>query len=127
MPLQAGLTATVERRIGADDLAPALESGDVPVLGSPRLIAWCEAATVAAVAGHLDDGETTVGMRVHVDHVAPTIAGRTVTAEAHLSRIEGRRLTFDVGARDGDTPIASGQIIRVVVDRERFLERVDDA
>ena len=80
------------------DLAVALQSGDVPVLATPRLVAWCEAATVAATAAHLGADETTVGMRVHVDHNAPSVVGSAVQISAVLTAVEGRRLVFDVEA-----------------------------
>lgn len=111
--------------MGAEHLAPALASGDVDVLATPMIVAWCEAATVEAVRAHIDAASTTVGMRVRIDHVAPTAAGRTVTASARLTQVEGQRLTFDVVAvDDADTEIARGQIVRVAVDRARFLDRV---
>lgn len=108
------------------DLASAVGSGDVPVLATPTLIAWFEAATVAAVRDQLEDGTTTVGMRVRIDHVAPTTAGATVRARATLVEVDGRRLTFEVSAaeRDDGPEVATGKITRVIVDRERFLARL---
>ena len=82
------------------DTAHALGSGDVDVLGTPRLVALLEAATVDAVDGRLDAGATTVGMRVQVDHLQPTPVGAEVNAEAYLDKIEGRRITFTVTASD---------------------------
>ena len=105
------------------DTAQALGSGDVPVLGTPRVLALVEAATVAATAGKLGTGYTTVGTRVELDHVAASAVGRTVVAEAHLVRVDGRRLIFDVSLRDGDTTAAQGRVERVVVDRHRFVAK----
>ena len=68
------------------DTAVALRSGEVAVLGTPRLIALCEEASLQAIAGQVADGHTTVGMRVQLDHLAPTAVGFTVTAEARLDR-----------------------------------------
>ena len=105
------------------DTALALGSGDVGVLGSPRLIALCEEATVNAIAGALDPGLTTVGMRVQFDHLQPTPVGAEVVAEATLERTAGRKLTFTVSARDSGGLIAAGKITRVVIDRERFMAK----
>ena len=124
VPLEVGLTTTIERQVGEDDLAPAFGSGDVPVLATPRVIAWCEEATMLALEGQIQEGQTTVGMRIRVDHVAPTGPGSAVSITANLTRIEGRRLTFQVDAADSQTEIALGQVVRVVVDRDRFLDRV---
>jgi fluoroacetyl-CoA thioesterase len=103
-----------------DDTAVALGSGDVTVLGTPRLIAWLEAATVAEAAAHLADGQTTVGAAVRVRHRRPTPVGGTVDVYASLTT-DGDRLTFDVSAIDGDGHyVADGEIDRVVVDKASF-------
>ena len=109
--------------VGEADTAVALGSGDVPVLATPRLIAWCEAQTVAAVVGRLPASSTSVGTRVDVEHRAPTSVGRRVTVTAELVAEDGRRLEFDVVAVDDATPVLVGRITRVVVDRERFVSR----
>jgi predicted thioesterase len=99
-------------------------SGDVDVLATPRLLALAEAATIQAVAGDLPEAETTVGSRVQLQHLRPTPVGREVTVHARLREVEGRLLRFDVVAEHSDgTVAASGQITRVIVRRELFLER----
>jgi len=123
MELAAGLSARVELTVTDADTAQALGSGDVPVLGTPRVLALVEAATVAATAGKLPGGSTTVGTRVELDHKAATAVGRTVIAEAQLVEVDGRHLVFDVSLRDGDTTAARGRVERVLVDRHRFVEK----
>ena len=123
MPVETGLSASIELVVGKDDTAPAFRSGSVPVLATPRLVALCEEAAVLAIENQLDDGETSVGMRVQFDHLAPTMAGSRVTAEATLEKIAGRRLTFTVSASDPRGLIAAGKVTRVVVDVERFLDK----
>ena len=105
------------------DTAIALGSGDVPVLGTPRVVALVEEASVKALEGMLDPGTTSVGMRIQLDHVAPTAVGHKVRAEATLERVEGRRLTFAVSVRDERGLVAVGKVGRVLVDVERFLEK----
>lgn len=124
MPLveaSLGASTTVTLVVSDDDLAPTLGSGDVPVLGTPRLIALCEEATVAAVAPLLEDGETTVGTLIEFRHLVPSPPGARVEAEATLQTVEGTRLTFAVEARQGDVLVGGGRIGRVVVDRRRFV------
>ena len=121
--LEAGLTASLDRTVADVHTAVALGSGDVPVLATPQVLAWCEEATVAAVAAGVTADETTVGMRVRLDHVRATPVGVVVRIEACLAKVEGRRLTFDVVASDDRGEIASGQVIRVLVDRGPFLDR----
>lgn len=107
------------------DTAAAMGSGDVPVLGTPRLIAWMEAATVSAAAGHLSAGQTTVGTAVRVEHRRATVVGDSVEITATPRGVQGRRLTFAVQAveRSGQV-VAEGEIDRVIVDRNRFLRGV---
>lgn len=121
--LTAGLTAKVQLTVSDADTAQALGSGDVPVLGTPRVVALAEAATVAATARVLESGQTTVGVRVELDHRSATPVGRSVVAEALLTKVDGRRLTFEVTVRDGDTVAAEGRVERVLVDRHRFVEK----
>ncbi len=117
----ARLTFTVM----AGDTALALGSGEVEVLGTPRLVAWIEAATLAEAAPLLEVGQTTVGSRVTVEHARPSAVGAEVSVEAELTRQDGRELVFAVRATDGaGRQIASGTVSRVVVDRQRFLDRV---
>lgn len=123
VPLEPGLAAVVSMKVGDDDTALALRSGEVPVLATPRLIALCEEASLRAVTGVVPDGHTTVGMRVQLDHLVPTPVGAEVTAEARLEKVEGRRLTFAVSATDERGLVAAGKVTRVVVDVERFLEK----
>lgn len=123
MPLEAGLTARIELVIAEGDTASAVGSGDVAVLATPRIIALVEQAAVAAVTGNLAEGQTTVSMRVQLDHLAPASVGETVTANAKLERVDGRRLTFSVSASDERGLVAAGKLTRVVVERQRFLDR----
>jgi len=123
MPLSPGLHGSAKLVVADADTAIALHSGEVPVLGTPRLIALCEEATMVAVADQLDAGHTTVGMRVQVDHLAPTHVGSAVAAEATLEKVQGRRLTFTVSVSDHCGLVAAGKVTRVVVETERFLEK----
>ncbi|HEX6404595.1 MAG TPA: hotdog domain-containing protein [Pseudonocardiaceae bacterium] len=108
------------------DTAAALGSGDVPVLATPRLIAWLEAATVRAAAGFLDPGQTTVGTAVRIEHRRPTPVGGTVEVTATPPAVAGRRLTFVVAAVDGSGQVvAAGEIDRAIVNRDRFVAVAD--
>jgi predicted thioesterase len=119
--IELGLEATVERVVGEADTARGIGSGDVEVLATPAIVAMCEAAAVRAVGTAIDDRETTVGVRIDLEHTAPTLPGSRVVARAELKGIDGRKLEFEVEASDTKGPIARGTHIRVRVDRERFL------
>lgn len=124
MTLRPGSHGSIDLAVTDADTAIALHSGDVPVLATPRLVALFEEASVLALGSQLEDGQTTVGMRVQVDHLAPSAVGDVVTADATLDRIEGRRLIFTVSARDSRGLIGAGKVTRVVVDTRRFLDRL---
>lgn len=123
----AGLSAQVELIVGEADTAEAFRSGDVPVLGTPRLLALCEEATCRATDGHLEASQASVATRVQFDHLAPVAVGSVVLAEATLVKVEGRRLIFTVSAArlegDGGGLVGAGRVTRVVVDRGTFLAK----
>ena len=123
MPPEPGLAAEVELGVTNDDTAIAMRSGEVAVLATPRIVALVEEATVLALGSTLPAGCTSVGMRVQLDHLAPTAVGHTVRAEVTLERVEGRRLTFAVSVRDERGLVAAGKVTRVVVETERFLDK----
>jgi fluoroacetyl-CoA thioesterase len=123
MPPRPGLAATVSLVVTDDDTASALRTGDVAVLATPRVIALAEEASVQAVTRALDPGITTVGYRVQLDHLAPTVPGSTIEAQATLETVEGRRLTFRVSITDSHGLVAAGRITRVSVERERFMDK----
>ena len=116
-------TASVTHVVTADDTALALGSGDLEVLATPRVLAWMEEATCAAL--DLQVGQTSVGTRVDLEHLAASPVGAEVTATATVVHTDGRLVRFQVVAQDASgTLLASGEVRRVVVDRERFVSRI---
>ena len=124
MGLEIGARGRAVARVTPDKTAEALGSGDVPVYGTPSLVALLETAAVNALAGRLAPGETTVGTWLEISHLAATPVGADVTAEAELVGIEGRRLTFTVVAHDHRTKIGEGSHHRMIVARDRFLAKL---
>jgi len=123
VPLKPGLTATVELVVTDGDTAVAMRSGSVPVLATPRVVALCEEASVAALEGELSPGQTSVGTKVQIDHLAATGVGQAVRAEASVEKVNGRRVIFTVSVNDARGLVAVGRVTRVIVDLERFLDR----
>lgn len=123
MRVEIGLSAEARLTVAESDTAIAFGSGSVPVLATPRILALCEEATVRAIDGSLDETETTVGMQVQLDHVQPTAVGCEVRAEATVEAVKGRRILFTVSAHDDRGLIAAGRVTRVLVERERFMEK----
>jgi len=125
--LTVGLQATVTAEVGEDDTAIALGSGDLPVLGTPRLLALAEAACVAAVAPQLPAGTTTVGAAVSLEHRKPSPLGTPIEVRAELVEVTGRKLFFGFIAygpgADDEAVIGAGTVQRVLVDAGQFLRR----
>jgi len=121
MNVAVGLRGEARLVVTEADTAIAVGSGDVAVLGTPRLVALFEQATIDALRGTLDEPQTSVGMRVQVDHLQPTPVGAEIVVEAQLEKVEGRRMTFTVSASDHGGLVAAGKVTRVTVDRDRFL------
>jgi fluoroacetyl-CoA thioesterase len=124
--LQPGLTGQASAIVTADNTARALGSGNVDVYSTPAMIALLEAAAINALDGHLDDGQTSVGTRLDVNHTSATPIGMAVKASATLKEVDGQRLVFEVSASDEVEVIGEGIHERFIVDRERFEQRVRD-
>lgn len=123
MTLAPGLRAQLLIMVEKEDTAQKIGSGDVPVLATPRLLALAEMTTVQAVRPHLAQGQTSVGTRVELEHLAASVLGAHIEISTELVEVDGRKLVFTFQARDRNTVVGRGTIERVVVDREKFLER----
>lgn len=124
--LTPGMAGEASLTVVVGNTASEFGSGTVPVLATPMLVALMENAALNALAGRLAEGQTTVGTRVEVAHVAPTPLGMTVTARAQLEEVDGRKLVFQVTATDEAGPVGHGRHERYVVNRDRFMSRVEE-
>lgn len=122
--LAPGIKGTAETSVTALNTAVTMGSGEVEVFATPALVALMEAAAVQCVRGHLGPGETSVGTRLEISHMAATPRDMAVRAEAVLHAVEGRRLIFQVAAFDEREKIGEGRHERVVVQRDRFVTKV---
>ena len=123
MELNIGLKGRAETTVTPDNTAQAVGSGLVPVFATPYMIALMENAAVNAVQAALAPDEGTVGTRLDVTHDAATPIGLKVWAEAELTAVEGRKLTFSVAAYDEREQIGGGTHERFVIKPEKFLAR----
>ena len=121
-PELLGRSATRELVVSDADTAIAVGSGSLPVLGTPVLLAWCEAATCAAL--ELPEGSTSVGTRISLEHLTASPVGATVVVTATVAYVDGRLVRFNVEARAGEVLVGSGEVTRVIVDAERFMARL---
>ena len=115
-------TSTME--VTADKTAETVGSGDMPVLATPMMMALMENAAMKAAAPLLNEGETTVGGQIESSHIAPTAVGKTVSATATITKVDGRKIYFDIEAHEGDKLLGKGTHLRFIVNRERFLSKL---
>ena len=123
--LLPGLSAGHEHTVTETDTASHWGSGGVHVFSTPALVGLMESAAVIALRGTLPSGQTTVGGRIDVRHLAATPVGMKVRARADLTAIEGRKLTFKIQAWDEVELIGEAEHVRFVIDEARFLAKVE--
>lgn len=119
-----GMNFTSTVVVTQENSAAALGSGFLPVFATPAMVALMENAAMKAVAPVLEQGATTVGSEINTSHIKPSPIGATVSATATLVAVEGRKLTFDVEARDEVGLIGKGTHVRFIVDAERFMAKL---
>jgi predicted thioesterase len=120
--IEPGNAATIVFTTDEQATAIALGSGDLPVLGTPKIVALIEEAAVAAIAGRVAVSDTTVGSHIEVDHLAPTPIGGTAVATATVVAVEGRRVDFKATVTEAGKLIARANHVRYVVNRKSFLD-----
>ena len=125
MSLTVGRKGRAETTVVHENTAAAVGSGLAEVFATPMMVALMEGAAVDALESCLAPGEGSVGTHIDVTHDAATPVGMKVWAEAELTAVEGRVLTFAVRAYDEAGPIGGGTHRRVIIDNERFMSKVE--
>ena len=124
MSVTVGLKGRCETVVVKENTAAAVGSGLMPVFSTPMMVALMEGAAVNALEGHLEEGQGSVGTALDLTHDAATPMGMKVWAEAELTAVEGRALTFAVHAFDEAGPIGKGIHHRFIIQNEKFLAKV---
>ncbi len=122
--LTVGCTGQAKHRVVSENLVSFHNPQGPPVLATPWLLGVMEDAAFNAIAPHLDDGETSVGVGFDFQHLAPTPAGMTVAARAEITAVQGMMVTLHFEAHDGREMVGRGTHIRAVVSVERFRKRL---
>ena len=122
--LKEGLSYTSTLTVSDDKTAIAVGSGDMPVLATPMMMALMENAAMLAVAPELEEGMTTVGGHIESSHVKPSKVGAVVSATATLTKVEGKKLYFDIVAKMGEDVIGEGTHLRFIVNKDKFLQKL---
>lgn len=118
--LETGIKGTRTVTVNEDNTAKAMGSGTLDVFATPALIALMEETCWRSVANELEEGSGTVGTLLEIKHTAPTPVGMKVTCESTLTEVDGRRLVFEVIARDAKGVVGEGKHERFVIQNEKF-------
>lgn len=121
--LKTGIELTRRHSVERDDTIGFMGE-DLRVYATPRLVAHMEQTCRDFILEHLDDGEDTVGTRVEIDHMAPTMAGMWVEIKATIAEIKGRLVTIEFEAWDEIEPVGKGRHMRFIVDKAQTGERL---
>lgn len=125
-PIPVGAKGRFSLRVTPAHLANQFKDAALPpVFATPMMVAAMENAALNAVRNYLDAGESAVGTQVNIRHLAATPAGQHITAEAEVTKVDGRRIEFKVSARDEIEEIGTGTHERVVVDLARLAKRLE--
>ena len=120
-----GLKHTSELMVTDAVTAIAVGSGDMPVLGTPMMMALMENAAMLAVKDALPEGCTTVGGHIESSHLKPSKIGDVVRADAEVTKVDGKKIEFKITAYSGDTLLGEGTHLRFIVDRDKFLKKIE--
>ena len=123
MEITVGMKAEVSTLVEASDTALEVGSGSLRVYATPCMAALMEGAACEALEGALGEDMTTVGIELNLKHLAATPVGMEVRAEAEVTAVEGKIITFSITAYDEAGKIGEAQHKRAVVAVQKFLDK----
>ena len=123
MEITVGMKGEVSTLVEREDTAKEVGSGDLLVYATPCMVALMEGAACEAIAACLSDSQTTVGTALNIEHISATPVGLEVRAEATVTEVAGKVITFDVHAFDEAGEIGKGTHKRVIINSQKFLEK----
>jgi len=121
-----GKTASVKTTVNESNTARVVGSGSLCVFATPMMIALMEKAACEALSDALEAGQTSVGTQINVSHNAATPLGSVVTAVATITGAGGRKVEFEVTARDDAGEIGNGTHVRFIVDEAKFMTKINE-
>ena len=124
MEITVGMKGEVFTNVEREDTAKEVGSGDLLVYATPCMVALMEGAACEAIAEAMSENQTTVGTMLNIEHISATPVGLDVQAVAEVTAVEGKVITFDVKAYDEAGEIGHGTHKRVVINSQKFLEKV---
>lgn len=123
MDITVGMKGIAETLVEREDTAKEVGSGSLLVYATPCMVALMEGAACEAIAEALGENQTTVGTALNIEHISATPVGLEVRAEAEVTAVEGKVITFEVHAFDEAGEIGRGTHKRVIINSQKFLEK----
>ncbi len=120
------LTKEIEHKVSSEDTAAAYGSGLIEVFATPAMIALMENAAQLSVDKFLAEGQSTVGIEINVKHVKASPVGMRIKCKSVLTKVDGKRLYFDITAEDEKGVIGTAEHIRYVIDIEKFMQKLSE-
>ncbi|MCL2369842.1 MAG: thioesterase family protein [Firmicutes bacterium] len=126
MDIQIGKSITVTTKVDKTNTALAVGSGGLEVFGTPMMIALMEKSAYKVLEDSLGVGQTSVGIKLNVEHISASPLGADISAMATITAVDGRKVSFDLTARDNSGMIGKGTHDRFVIDSEKFMNKVKE-
>lgn len=123
MEITVGMKGISESYVEREDTAAEVGSGSLLVYATPCMVALMEGAACEAIAHALPEGQTTVGIELNIQHLSATPVGMDVRAEAEVTAVEGKIITFTLHAFDESGEIGTGIHKRCIVNSQKFLDK----
>lgn len=124
--MKIGIKGKKEQIVTYEQTAEFMSSGLLPVFATPCMIQLMEATSRISVEPFLSEGQSTVGTRVEIDHLASTFVGCRVTCESELVFVDRRRLVFEVKVYDDKELLGKGKHERFIIDNQRFIQKLEE-
>ena len=123
--INVGIKGKAEGLVTKENTAAVMKSGSLEVFATPALVALMEEAACNALENDLEEGTTTVGIKMNVKHIAATPVGMKVNATATVIEVDDRKITFQIEAQDEKDVIGKAAHSRFIVKKDRFMEKAN--
>ena len=121
-----GITASVEKTVEEKDFASVHGSGSLPVYATPAMAALMEKTACVLLEPYMEEGETTVGISLNLQHLKASLCGMKLTCTATLVQTEGRKTVFDIEVRDALSVVGTARHERFSVLSEPFMQKAEE-
>ena len=125
MEITVGMTGEASTLVEREDTAAEVGSGSLLVYATPCMVALMEGAACEAIAQALSEDQSSVGISLNIDHLSATPVGLEVRAEAEVTAVDGKIITFSVTAFDEAGKIGEGEHERFIIQNEKFLAKTN--